>query len=204
MGRNEARICIALVVAVSGCADVTAPLARTVAAATTPAVLSENFETPKTTSYTVYRAGQTLTTARNTWVVESGSVDLFNGQVQREAVPFDGTQAVDLAGSPGAGVISTSFATTPGQRYSVQFYYARNNRLGTTAGRANVAVFGASPLMQAELRHEAPRQYNQNVAFSGAFTADATKTTLRFTSLNAGVAGITVDGITIRPMTAPQ
>ena len=204
MKGNETFICIALVLATGGCADVTGPLARTVTAATTPAVLSENFESPKTTNYTVYRAGQTLTTSTNTWVVESGSIDVFNAQVRREAVPFDGIQAVDLAGSPGAGVMSTSFATAPGQRYNIRFYYARNNGLGSNAGRANVAVLGASPLLQAELLHQAPRQFNQNVAFSGTFVADGAKATLRFTSLTGGSYGITIDGITIRPMSAPQ
>ena len=112
MRKNKARICIALIVA-TGCADAAAPLARSVAPATAQPVLLENFETPKTTDYT---------------------------------------------------------------------------------------VLGASPLLQAEIRHQAPRQFKQNVAFNGTFVADGAKATLRFTSLNTGNAGVTVDGITIRPM----
>jgi hypothetical protein len=86
----------------------------------------------------------------------------------------------------------------------VRFYYARNNGLGANAGRANVAVLGASPLLQAELRHEAPRQFNQNVAFNGTFVADGAQGDVALHVLNAGNAGITVDGITIRLMSAPQ
>ena len=163
-------------------------------------VFRESFEAPATANYTVYRAGQSFSTGSNTWMVQSGTVDLVNTQVRRETVAFDGTQTVDLAGSPGPGVMATTFPTKAGQAYSLAFHYARNSGIGNTPARAKVEVVGAGTLLQAEIRHEAPGQpANANVAFSGRFVADGAMTTLRFTSLNPGNYGLTVDGISVTP-----
>ena len=170
------------------------------AAAATAPVLTESFESPATSNYTVFRAGQSFTTATNTWSVQSGSIDLVNTQVRRETVAFDGTQTVDLAGSPGPGVIAATFATTAGQTYSLAFHYARNSGIGAAPALAKVEVIGASTLLQADLRHEGPGQpATLNVPFNGNFVADSAMTTLRFTSLNAGNYGLTVDGVSVTP-----
>jgi hypothetical protein len=174
------------------------PATRAPGGAPAALALTESFETPATSSYTTYRRGQSFTTGNNTWSVLSGSVDVVNTRVSRETVAFDGAQTVDLAGSPGAGVIAATFATTPGQTYRLTFHYARNARLAATPARAQVEVIGAATLLQTELRHDAAtRAAGTSVPFNGSFVADGAMTTLRFTSLNQGNAGLTVDGISV-------
>ena len=105
--------------------------------------------------------------------MESAGVDVVNTQVRRETAAFDGIQGIDLAGSPGPGVMSTSFATTPSQTYMLTFHYSRNNGLGANPARAKVEVSGASVLLQGEVRHAAPSQaVNAYLAYSGNFIAD--------------------------------
>jgi hypothetical protein len=173
------------------------PVAGGGAPATASAVLSESFETPATNNYTTYRAGQSFTTGNQTWSVLSGSVDVANARVRREVVAHDGTQTVDLAGSPGPGVIAATFPTTAGQTYALQLHYARNSGLGATSARARVEVIGAETLLQTELRHDASRAAGSSLPFNGSFVADGALTTLRFTSLNTGNFGMTVDGISV-------
>jgi hypothetical protein len=72
--------------------------APTPAATPAAAVLTENFEAPASSNYTVVRAGQSFATLTRTWTVEAGSIDIVNARVRREAAAFDGTQAIDLAG----------------------------------------------------------------------------------------------------------
>jgi len=173
------------------------------AATSTAPALTESFESPATTNYTTYRAGQSFTTGSNTWVVQAGSVDIANVRARREVVAADGNQTVDLAGSPGAGVIAATFPTTAGQSYNLTFQYARNSGLGNTPARAKVEVVGASTLLQTDLRHEAATQAaGANQPFNGNFVADGAMTTLRFTSLNDGNTGLTVDAISVSPVSA--
>ena len=152
-----------------------------------------------TGNYTTYNAGQSFTTATNTWIVAASGVDICNVRVRREVTAFDGNQTVDLNGSPGAGVLSTSFATKTGQTYRLSFHYARNNGLGATPARAKVEVLGSAPLLQAEIRHDKTvGPFGSYLSFSDDFVADGTTASLRFTSLNPGNAGITLDGIEIK------
>ena len=167
-------------------------------AAPAQAVLSENFEAPASGNYTVVRAGQSFATSTRTWAVEAGSIDIVNTNVRREAAAFDGTQAIDLAGSPGAGVLSTRFATTPGQDYQLTFHYSRNNGVGAAPARARVEVVGMGVLLRGEVLHEAARlPFNAYQRYRGAFRADGTSATLRFSSLNAGNAGVMLDAVSI-------
>ena len=167
--------------------------------AATAKVLSESFEAPATANYQTYNAGQSFTTATNTWIVPTSGVDICNVQARREVTAFDGNQTLDLSGSPGAGVIATSFATTAGKKYTLSFHYARNNQLGATPARARVEVVGSAPLLQAEVHHDKTvGAFGSYLGFSDDFVADSATTTLRFTSLNPGNAGITLDGIEIK------
>jgi len=168
------------------------------------AVLSENFEAPASNNYTVVRAGQSFATLTRTWTVEAGSIDIVNARVRTEAAAFNGTQAIDLAGSPGAGVLSTRFATKPGQHYLLTFHYSRNNGIGAVPARARVEVMGAAPLLQGEVQHESPRlPFNAYQQYRGTFRADGASATLRFTSLNAGNAGVMLDAVSIAAVPAP-
>jgi hypothetical protein len=156
----------------------------------------ENFEAPAAANYTVVRAGQSFRTQRNTWAVESGSVDIVNTKVRTEIAPIDGSQLIDLAGSPGPGVMSTSFRTKPGTTYDFVVRFGRNNGIGQVPARATLQLVGAAPLLTQELLHDAARvPFNQILEYRGSFVADAASTTLRFISLNAGNYGLTVDAI---------
>lgn len=170
-------------------------------------VLKENFEAPTSGNYTVVRAGQSFATLAHTWTVEAGSIDIVNARVRTEAAAFDGAQAIDLAGSPGAGVLSTRFATQPGQHYLLAFHYSRNNGVGAAAARARVEVVGSTLLLQGEVQHESPRlPFNAYQLYRGTFRADGTMATLRFSSLNAGNAGVMLDAVSIAatPAALPQ
>ncbi len=173
--------------------------------AATAKVLSESFEAPATANYQTYNAGQSFTTATNTWIVPTSGVDICNVQARREVTAFDGNQTLDLNGSPGAGVIATSFATTAGRKYTLSFHYARNNQLGATPARARVEVVGSAPLLQAEVHHDKTvGAFGSYLGFSDGFVADSATTTLRFTSLNSGNAGITLDGIEVKAADTAQ
>ncbi|HMB69080.1 MAG TPA: hypothetical protein VKU85_07200 [bacterium] len=167
------------------------------------AVLVEDFESPDTANFATYNAGELLVTATNTWSVTSTGIDLYEAAARAEAAAFDGAQAVDLAGSPGAGVIETTFPTVVGQSYELVFHYARNALLGLLTGDALVEVVGGSTLLQAQVQHDpALHAFDAYLQFRGSFTADVTVTTLRFTSLNPDNTGITLDGISIATTTA--
>jgi hypothetical protein len=160
--------------------------------------LSESFEAPASSNYTVVRAGQSFNTLSRIWSVEGGSIDIVNTRVRTETSAFDGTQAIDLAGTPGPGVLSTRLATKPGQQYLLTFHYSRNNTIGATPARARVEVVGSAPLLQGEVQHESPRlPFNAYQRYRGTFQADAASATLRFTSLNGGNAGLMLDAVSV-------
>lgn len=161
-------------------------------------VLVEDFELPDTTNFITYFAPQQIVTSTNSWQVIAESVDLYEAAARAEAAAFDGGQAVDLAGSPGAGVIEATFSTVPGQSYRLVFHYARNALLGVEVGDARVDVTGGSSLLSATVQHD-PGIYSFDtyLQFSDTFVADGTQAVLRFTSLESGNAGITIDGISI-------
>ncbi|HTP74001.1 MAG TPA: hypothetical protein VML58_17455 [Burkholderiaceae bacterium] len=174
-----------------------APLPVTPPAATA-LVLAESFEAPASGNYTVVRAGQSFTTRSATWIVESGSIDIVNTRVRTETAALDGTQAIDLAGTPGPGVLATRIATTAGQHYALTFHYSRNNGIGAVPARAQVEVVGMSPLLRGQVQHDAARwPFNAYQVWRGTFQADGPSATLRFTSLNGGNYGVMLDAVSV-------
>lgn len=159
-------------------------------------VLTEDFELPTTENFITFDAPSSIVTATNTWEVTVSGVDLFDDFARPEAVAFDGGQAIDLAGSPGAGVMSTSFATSPGQTYELIFHYARNYLNEAPAAGALVEVIGSTTVLSAQISHSSP-DFSLQTLFQQQFIADASTCTLRFTSLESGDAGITIDAISI-------
>ena len=77
--------------------------------------LTENFEAAATARWTVVQAGQSFKTANNVWQVESGSVDVVNARTMPSTVAYDGSQLIDLAGSPGLTVDAITIAETKDQ-----------------------------------------------------------------------------------------
>jgi len=134
--------------------------------------------------------------------VESGSIDIVNTRVRAEATASHGTQAIDLAGSPGPGVLATRFATTPGQQYVLTFRYARNNGIGATPARARVEVVGMASLLQGEVQHDAARwPFSAYQTWQGTFQADGPAATLRFVSLTGGNYGVMLDAVSVAALT---
>ena len=166
-------------------------------------VLTESFELPNTANFQTFNSGQTLVGASASWSITTSGIDLFEDAARPEAAVFDGTQAIDLAGSPGAGVLETSFTTVLGATYELVFHYARNNLLGSSIGDAQVDVVGTTSRLQATVQHDPVVQaFNVFRTFTQTFTADSTTTTLRFTSLEAGNAGVVLDGIQVERVSA--
>jgi hypothetical protein len=162
------------------------------------AVLMEDFEAPANETSVSYTAGQSFQTAASTWEVVAGHIDWFRANARPEIAVFDGNQAVHLSGLPAAGVLLTSFPTKQNQQYHLTFHYAHNNLLGPHDSRARVEVLGAgTTLLEGEVSHQGV-DFNSYRRYSGIFTANSARTTLRFTSLTQGLHGITLDTISIR------
>lgn len=172
-------------------------------AASAQIVLTESFELPDTANFQSFVSGQTIVTATHSWSVTATGVDLFEDAARSEATAFDGAQAIDLAGSPGAGVIQTSFATLPGATYALSFHYARNNNIGGATADAQVDVVGSTSRLHATVQHvPANEAFGTFRTFEQAFVADSATTILRFTSLEAGNAGIVLDAIQVEQLVA--
>lgn len=160
-------------------------------------VLTEDFETPDIPNYFTYTPGPPMVTATNSWTITQNSVDLYDAAARPEAAAFDGSQAVDLTGSPGEGVMETTFPTLPGTEYEMVFHYARNAYIDPDTARAMVEIEGTVLNYQGGFSHSLPQPNGNYLEYVAHFTADTTQSVLRFTSLTPGVAGITVDGISI-------
>jgi len=198
--RTSVGLVLCIGYAVTGCAAADTLLDATL----TPPILTEGFERPVTLDNMTYKAGQTFKTTTNTWNVTASGIDIFSTAKPRaDVAAYDGTQAVDMTASPGAGAIETTFSTIPKQQYTLTFHYARSNQIGNAAARMRAEVLGFLSLMQTEVTHDAESgSYNTYRRFSGNFTADGNQATLRFTSLTTGFHGITLDGISIRTVPA--
>ncbi len=161
-------------------------------------VFEEDFESPDTANFQTFLSGETLVTANNTWSITANSIDLYEDAARSEAVSFDGGQAVDLTGSPGQGVMETTFNTLPGTEYELVFHYARNDLNGSTVASAQVDVIGTSALIQEQVDHD-PAQlvFSANKEFRQSFIADDTQALIRFSALTGTVAGVTIDAISV-------
>ncbi|RYG31970.1 DUF642 domain-containing protein, partial [bacterium] len=88
------------------------------------------------TSYYLANAGDTSITS---WAVSQNSVDI----VGTDYSPYDGSFAVDLAGTPGPGTISQSVGGTSAGSYAVSFWGRKSS--GNTGTDGEVTVdFGSS------------------------------------------------------------
>jgi choice-of-anchor C domain-containing protein len=149
---------------------------------------------------------QTLTGTQLTgWQITTGSIDL----VKTYWPAFEGRQSIDLAGSTkNGGAIEQAFATTIGATYLLTFDYANNTDVSLAT--ANVRVFGSSTLLNQDISHfgstSADLPSMNYTAFSALFTADATSTTLQFTSTGPDPIinrdnGIVLDDVAVTQVT---
>ena len=117
-----------------------------------------------------------------------------------------GSNSLDMEGAVGAsGVISQSFATAPGDIYTLSFEYANNPEPGSgSSGSMNVLVTGSTSLLNQKVTHSGSTFADMNYQFfSKDFTADSTTTTLQFEALTKTGFGIALDAVSVNHAAAP-
>jgi choice-of-anchor C domain-containing protein len=169
-------------------------------------VANGSFEQP-VTSTAVTVSGPNNTTGLPGWTVGLVGIDVVNatGNGFLFGPAIDGTQYLDLDGSPGPGQISQAFATTPGQSYTLSFAYA-NNVVGAQSSNPGATVsLAGSTLTPFTVNHSTSTTSNLNwTLFSSPFTATATTASLQFTSTSTGGnGGILLDAVAVTPVPEP-
>lgn len=175
------------------------------AALIAPSALAQNllvngsFETwpTRVPTYVTVPGGSTAIAG---WTATGISLDLVGGGWQQG----DGLLSLDLDGSPGPGGIEQTFATTPGQWYSVDFLMAGNPQCGGTIKSIRVEAAGSSNTFSFDTTGHSfvsmgwePRSW--------CFQAISTSTTLAITSLTAGRinCGAALDGVVVEVSVPP-
>jgi hypothetical protein len=135
--------------------------------------------------FTKVSVGQTTI---NHWTVGGNSVDL----IQTAYGSIDNV-SVDLAGSPGPGSISQSFAVVAGTTYELVFDYFRN-----LPGTALSVNFGTLSTASYSVASSIVR--NQTLRWTAGSTGTAS---VSFAS-GSGVGGPTIDNVRVFAVPAPQ
>ena len=115
------------------------------------------------------------------WVIPSGkNVDYLNTYWTSS----DGTHSIDLDGTPGAGAIAQTFATTAGTQYTVTFDMAGNPNAGPTVKQMQLQAAGqTSSVFTFDITGKTPTNMGW-VTKTWCFTASSSSTTLEFDSLD--------------------
>lgn len=165
-------------------------------------VLFEDWKSPRVVSpsgFDTISTGSTL----GVWSVPNGTVDLIDSS-RVDVSSFDGTQAVDLIGTPGLGRIETTFATGAELEYVLSFWYSRNLN-GSSSAMASVEItdMGGAELLTETVTSSvsSPDTFE---FFAGTFTAASNTTTLAFEAafVDSSFAGIVLDTITVQVVPA--
>ena len=127
------------------------------------------------------------------------NVDLVHNFTYPSFTGTAGSQSLDMEGAIGAsGEISQSFATTPGDTYTLSFEYANNPMIGPHPASANVLVTGSTTLVNTDVAHTDSTFTNMDYTlFSQNFVADSTTTTLQFEALTSSGFGIALDAVSV-------
>lgn len=140
------------------------------------------------------------------------NVDLVHNFTYPSFTNTAGSNSLDMEGAVGAsGVIFQSFATTPGDTYTLSFEYANNPMPGpTSSGTMNVLVTGTGTVLNQNVTHTGSLFTNMNYnLFSQNFVADSTTTKLQFEALTHSGFGIALDAVSVNlagtpPPTVPE
>src|SRR5271157_4185829 len=95
----------------------------------------------------------------------------------------DGAFCLDLDGTPGAGGIAQTFATTPGTAYTVTFDMAGNPAAGPTVKQMRVQAAGQSASFSFDITGHSANSMGWTTK-TWTFTANSSSTTLEFDSLD--------------------
>jgi choice-of-anchor C domain-containing protein len=134
-------------------------------------------------------AGATTLTG---WTIGGVNLEYVNETVW---VPADGTRSLALSGT-GAGSLSQSFTTVPGSLYTVSFALSGELHLDPYVRHVRVAAAGQSQ----DFSFDTIGAWEWNMQWatkSWSFTANASTTTLSFTSLDAGDVSVILDKIDV-------
>jgi hypothetical protein len=127
------------------------------------------------------------------------NVDLVHTFFYHSFTGTSGSNSLDMEGAVGAsGVISQSFATTPGDTYTLSFEYANNPEIGPHPANANVLVTGTGTLLNQNVSHtDSTFTIMDYQLFSQNFLADSASTTLRFEATTFSGYGIALDAVSV-------
>ncbi|WP_225840347.1 choice-of-anchor C family protein [Streptomyces sp. NK08204] len=196
------RLCIALttagLLAATGTAAMASPAHRAhathsvAAQAATTAFTNGSFETPTAppNSFSTFFTGQNM----GLWHVEGGSVDLVDDGYWQAA---EGSQSVDLNGG-NAGVLSQTFRTEPGTKYTVTYSLAGNPDGGPAVKRGNVRIDGQD---FQDFTFDVSGKTRTNMGYvtrQFTFVANRTSTKLTFASTISGAHGPVIDDVKVK------
>ena len=158
-------------------------------------IINGGFETgtnPPTDDYTTLYADRASNDDILGWVVTQRSVDWVNTYWS----PQEGHKSIDLSGDT-IGAISTTFATIPGEVYTVTFYMSGNFVGGNTYKRVKVSADKESKIFS----FDRPSDWSlTNMGWTQKtfiFTADDSSALLTFDSLDNNAFGPALDNITV-------
>lgn len=179
-----------------------APLAAALIAPTTLAqnlLTNGSFETwpGRVPTYVSIPGGSTALAG---WTATGTTIDLVGGGWQQA----DGSLSLDLDGSPGPGGVEQSFATTPGQWYSVEFFMAGNPQCGNPIKTILVEAAGTSSTFSFDVNGHSFTSMGWELR-SWCFRAASTSTTLSITSLTSTSTncGAALDGVVVEASSPP-
>ncbi len=128
------------------------------------------------------------------WDVTANSVD-YIGTLWAAS---DGVRSLDMTGTPGAGTVSQTISTVPGQSYTLTFDLGGNASGAPALKQLRVAAAGMSQEYEFDVSTETPWKHE---AFG--FTASSTSTIVSFSSLIDGLFGPTIDNVSVKQTLAP-
>jgi hypothetical protein len=168
-------------------------------------IINGGFESPDVATFLALPAGDTTLAP---WVIGDVGIDLAdinNGFIVGAAA--QGTQYIDMDGTPGPGILSQKFPTTAGSSYKLVFAYA-NNYVNTTNAQANVRVYATMGdlLGPTLITHSTSVSGNLDwTYFTGTFQANDTSATLEFDSLGSpgSQGGILIDAVQVTLIPEP-
>jgi len=134
-------------------------------------------------------AGETGLTG---WTIGGLNLEYVNDAVW---VPADGTRSLALSGT-GPGALSQAFATVPGSLYTVTF--SLSGEAHVLPDIKNVRVAAAGQQQDFSFNSSEAWEWDMKwVTRTWSFTANATTSTLSFTSLDPGDASVVLDKVDV-------
>lgn len=182
-------------------------------------IINGSFEAPTVApgNYLDINPGQESADGFTGWKVVSGNIDVVNGTAPLfgenwgSQAAINGSQILDLNGFT-EGTISQQFTTTPGQTYTLGFWYA-NNAVDNSppyphTADITLADIGTTNniLASTTITHDTSILSTPDWDFlSLNFVAQGTTTQLTFAStsgLNDPSGGVVLDAVTVNPASA--